>query len=370
MDAVPSSPAPLAVSSVLDSMLARAACSDAGPHLGPRRRRRLGRGARAVHSAPHSGRHPGQRRGQLLADGKARPRLRPPPLTGKQLNTTRVGRDLVRLSPATSAGSGPIDAFFGDVVANLTSLFDSAVQDLQGQIVGNLTRALGVRDFYSLFLTGVCQGDYEDPLDPYSGMSVTECVPYSDSRRGLLNVTRSIPSHFVVGSTNVSIPLVAALAGTLMDVSNLAVTGSQAMFVLLVVGAAASGLTMLCSLAVVILSYPFLVLVTLGWALLAEAALVVLALAATGLVYGGTRANGLASAVGVRPEPGRMFVEKAWVAAALAVLAGTYWLLVWFVDFRKTAFSRRRRKEHQIGDWRGVWTEVWRDLKVPRQSAW
>jgi len=283
-----------------------------------------------------------------------------------------VGRDLIRLSPATTtaADSNPLDAFFAGIVANLTSLLDSTVQDLQGQIVGNLSRALGIKGAYHLFLTGICQGDYVNPDDPGSALSVTECVPYADSQRGLLRVAASVPDHFVVGTTNVTVPLVAALAGALTDVSSLAVVASRAMFVLLVIGAASSGLAMLCSVAMVVLSYPFLVLVTLGWALLAEAALFSLALVATGVILGGARAGGLAAAVGVHPRPGRAFLEKAWIAAAFALLAGTYWLLVWFVDFRKTAFSRRRRKDHQIGDWRGIGTEVWRDLKVPRESTW
>ena len=288
----------------------------------------------------------------------------------KQVNTTKVGQDVIRLSPATSTASNPLETLFGDLVGNLTHVLDSAIGDIQGQIVGNLTRALGIRQVYNLFLTGICQGDYTDPNDPNSGVIMSECISYSDSQRGLLKVTNSIPSHFIIGTTNVTIPLVNALAGTLSDISKLAVTGSRALFVLLVIGAASSGLTMLCSLVMVVLSYHFLALITLGWALLAETVLVILALSATGLIFGATQANGLASAVGVQLKPGRQFVEKAWIAAALAIVAGSYWFLVWFVDFRRSSFSRRRRKEYQIGDWRGTWTEVWRDLKLPRESTW
>jgi len=153
--------------------------------------------------------------------------------------------------------SDPLGGFLGGIIdgiiSNITVAIDRGIQDLQGEIVGNLTRALGIKDTYRLFLTKVCEGDFADAIDPNSAVRITSCVPYSESNQGLLNITRSIPNHFIVGTTNVSVPLVSALGSTFMGAASLAVTGSEAMFVLAVIGAASSGTPFDCPLSVAVM---------------------------------------------------------------------------------------------------------------------
>jgi len=194
----------------------------------------------------------------------------------------------------------------------------------------------------------------------------------------LRNLTESIPDHFVLGTTNITIPLVSALGALLSDTFSLATTGSHALLVLLILGAVTSGLTFLGSILSLFLLPPataialqqyhhLLAILNTCASALATVVLMVLAAVATGIIVGGQRSiHGLSTALGLAVGEGSAFLALTWVAAAGGAVAATYWLAVWFVEFRRTAFARRRRSPEEIGNWKGIWREVREDLRVDR----
>lgn len=98
---------------------------------------------------------------------------------------------------------------------------------------------------------------------------------------------------------------------------------------------------------------------------LAADVLFLVALIATGVIVGGTSAvGGAGSGLSLRVKEGTSFLAIVWPAAVLSLVAGTYWFAIWFVEFRRSAFSRRSRTSRQIGNWGGIFGEVRRDLKV------
>jgi hypothetical protein len=100
-------------------------------------------------------------------------------------------------------------------------------------------------------------------------------------------------------------------------------------------------------------------------AILASTASMLQAIIATGATLGGSASvRGLASVFNIEITAGRIFLALSWASAITALVGSAYWCLIWFVEFRQTAFSRRQRKGWQMGDWRGIITEVRRDLRI------
>lgn len=63
-------------------------------------------------------------------------------------------------------------------------------------------------------------------------------------------------------------------------------------------------------------------------------------------------------------ENGTTFLALSWVATITMLIANGYWFMIWFVEFRQSAFSRRSRTRDQIGKWRGIAKEVRMDFKT------
>lgn len=183
---------------------------------------------------------------------------------------------------------------------------------------------------------------------------------------GLRNITNSIPSSFVVGTANVSVPLVAAMAGTLDQVVDLASGGAKAMTALLAIGAISTGIVLLATLPILIVGFMrVLVLVSLVFSMLGAFVIPSFAIVTTSLIYGGkSMLNKSMAAFGMQIQTGGPFVAMAWVAAVASMAAASYWFMVWFVSFRRTAFSRRKRTENEIGNWRGIFREVKGDMRT------
>ncbi|GKT39826.1 uncharacterized protein ColSpa_00007 [Colletotrichum spaethianum] len=302
------------------------------------------------------------------------------------LNTSKVGQNIIKIEAANNTngngngGGGLLNGIPGDptgisqgignalggLLGNLTNAIGDGVQDVQGQLIGNLTQILGVKDNYRLYLTKMCEATYADENNPNSKVTVNNCESYDDKGAGLRNITDSIPSYFVVGTANVSVPLVAAMAGTFDQVVNLASGGAKAMTALLAIGTACTGIVLLATLPILLFGFlRILVLVSLVFSLLGALVLPAFAAVTTGIIYGGkSMLNQSMKAFGMQIQTGGPFVAMAWVAAVASMAASTYWFLVWFVSFRRTAFSRRKRTESEIGNWRGIFREVKGDLRT------
>lgn len=92
--------------------------------------------------------------------------------------------------------------------------------------------------------------------------------------------------------------------------------------------------------------------------------LVLAVLVTSVIVAGSSSIGGLGSGFSLQVKRGVPFLAIIWVAAFLGTVAALFWFALWFVEFRKTAFSRRSRTDSQIGNWRGILGEVRRDIKV------
>ncbi|KAL8299182.1 hypothetical protein RB594_008455 [Gaeumannomyces avenae] len=296
------------------------------------------------------------------------------------LNTSRAGQSLIQLSQASNGGvsgggntdpsslTGILTGLLDGLIGNLTSAVNNGFQDLQGQLVGNVARAVGLKDAYLLYISHACEGDFYNCNDTNSLVKVTKCYSYRDRFEGksLRRISRSIPDSFVVGTTNVSVPLVSVLGNTLGSLVDLATSGSNLVQAMLIIGVVCTGVVMLGSLVfVVILQRRPLAVAYLTLSLLGATAFYAFAIAGTAVVYGGAGLlNSGGTALGVQARAGSRFVAMAWVAAVFAGVPALHWWAVWFVEFRRHAYRKRPRTPEQVGNWRGIVGEVREDRRV------
>jgi energy-coupling factor transporter transmembrane protein EcfT len=73
--------------------------------------------------------------------------------------------------------------------------------------------------------------------------------------------------------------------------------------------------------------------------------------------------DGVVNVVGVEVRQGGSILLLVWLAWILELLSVVYWVLIWFVEVRRSSFTRRKRGEDEVGNWKGIGQEVWMDFK-------
>jgi hypothetical protein len=223
-------------------------------------------------------------------------------------------------------------------------------------------------DIYNFYVTKVCQGNFMDEQDPDSNFVTTGCFLYSDKMNGLrqiVNVTSAIPSSFLIGnSVNISIPPLAGVKHAIASILPTVASCSKVIFALVVIRIIAGTLALAGSALLLIDIRRFVVFTMLTFATLANISLLLAAGITTGVVVLQAESiSGLAEALSVEVQYGARFLIVEWVTAVFAIVGSAYWLVVWFVEFRTLTFSRRRRSDRQIGNWKGAWSELVQDLR-------
>ena len=71
---------------------------------------------------------------------------------------------------------------------------------------------------------------------------------------------------------------------------------------------------------------------------------------------------------GVEVRQGRSVMLLVWLAWVLVSLSVVYWGLIWFVEVRRSSFTRRKRSEEEVGNWKGIGREVWMDFKIKKTT--
>jgi len=76
----------------------------------------------------------------------------------------------------------------------------------------------------------------------------------------------------------------------------------------------------------------------------------------------------LGNGIDLYATKGTRFLVLTWVSWGLTGVVNGYWGLVWWVEVRGWAFKRRRRTRAEIGNWRGIWGEMRRDLRLEKKG--
>ena len=89
------------------------------------------------------------------------------------------------LGPAQGILSDLGSAFDG-IVSNLTTGLDNGLTNLENQFAASVTKELGIQGYYSLYVNGICMGNYDNATNPKSGTNNTKCMTYSNATAGEL----------------------------------------------------------------------------------------------------------------------------------------------------------------------------------------
>lgn len=78
----------------------------------------------------------------------------------------------------------------------------------------------------------------------------------------------------------------------------------------------------------------------------------------------------IGNGVGLYAESGNKFLTLTWVAFAMMLLANSFWMVVWFVEFKTFSVVLRRRSPDQRGSYLGTVREVRNNLSLGPKERW
>ena len=166
-----------------------------------------------------------------------------------------------------------------------------------------------------------------------------------------------------------SIPLLAKLISSLDSIIDKVNALRKAMFAFLIITMIGSILSAVSVLpAMYFPQSRLLVYLNLFWPALATAFAFLAAMLVSVMAVLASLLNGFSDTVSVQVDLGEIALLLVWLSFVFVSLVTLYWTSVWFVETRRASFVKRRRDEDEIGHWRGIGREVWRDLKGRRRK--
>lgn len=101
------------------------------------------------------------------------------------MDTSNIGANLVQVSPADPSSTDPLGGLINSIpglepiLDNITQGVGDGLSDVQSQIVGSIVSELGVKDFYYLYASKMCEGNKGN-----NGVNIDRCYSYSDANTG------------------------------------------------------------------------------------------------------------------------------------------------------------------------------------------
>ncbi|KAF3032588.1 hypothetical protein E8E12_001856 [Didymella heteroderae] len=308
------------------------------------------------------------------------------------LNTSRLGQDIIvfekasATSTAPSASASTISAplnpanpdnplnglgdSLGDLASNLTDIVNDGLGDAINDVVKGVVDRTGVRDLYYVYIQKICSGSVVGEDGGNTGVfQIDDCRSYEEAGSSISALSNSVRSSIVIGEAQVSIPLFAKLVSSLDSVIgnvNALRKAIFASFIITMIGSMLSAISILPAMY-----FPqsrLLVYFNVCWPALAAVFAFLAAVLVSVMIVLASLLDGFSDTVGVQIHLGGVVLLFAWLSFAFVSLVTLYWAGVWFVETRKTSFMKRRRDEDEIGHWRGIGKEVWRDLKGRRRK--
>lgn len=182
-------------------------------------------------------------------------------------------------------------------------------------------------------------------------------------------MANSIRSSITIGQTQVSVPLLAKVLSSFNSILESLDAVRKAVFAFLVISMIGSLLSAISVLPAMYFPHSrLLIYFNIFWPTLASTFAFAAAIALSVTAVLASAINDFSDTVGVQIKQGGTVLLMVWLSVVFVGLVTLYWSSVWFVETRKSSFVKRRRDEDEIGHWRGIGKEVWRDVKGRRKS--
>lgn len=101
-------------------------------------------------------------------------------------------------SSSDTSSSDPLGSIISSIpgldsiLNNLTQQIGDGLSDVQGEVVGALVSGLGLKDFYILYATKMCEGN----TNSNRGINVDKCYSYHDEGQGKHSISDLRPFNF------------------------------------------------------------------------------------------------------------------------------------------------------------------------------
>ncbi|KAI1656690.1 actin cortical patch SUR7/pH-response regulator pali [Daldinia decipiens] len=270
------------------------------------------------------------------------------------INMSTFGHDLVP-TPSSSASQPTATSGDGfgwddiqDGLDDIESQIIDELNDIANDIADQLSRELGISQWYSIHVMTACEGNFApNATSPGAWYNTTNCTAQSAGVQ--FNLTDIIQKEINAGPLNINaadIPIPDSIQQTLDYVNKFLL----ATFILYVLGAGFSGLSFISCIIVLTLRREAIgrgaILVNMVLSALAALSLAVGAAIATAISKrGASEINDRGGAYGISAVEGTKFMIVSWVAFAVMFVTLAFWAVSCCTPRRKSGSSTASKEK-------------------------
>ncbi|KAJ9129839.1 hypothetical protein NKR23_g12442 [Pleurostoma richardsiae] len=247
-------------------------------------------------------------------------------------NTSALGRNLVPtptagVSASQTSGSG-LGGFFGSLVSSATAAvgaLESGLADIEASAADQLARKLGIKEFYTLHITDLCEGDFSpNATAPNAGYNVTNCT--RPLQTTYTNVSALLDHELKVGPLDLNLADIGVVQD-LQDELDKVPSLFKSLAGLYIVNIACTAMALLGSVTGFFFHTMLSVTVNLAMAVLALLMLLSGNLITTA---GGNKVTEkvtkYGTSAGITASQGTKFLAITWAAFSLMIICTAYWV--------------------------------------------
>lgn len=250
---------------------------------------------------------------------------------GNGINSAKNG-----LSTLTSEAGSVASSAAGDV--------SGALSDIENDLADELAKKLGIKEFYSIHLVDLCDGDFEpNATNPDATFNVTNCTTAFDYN--MLNISAMLDHELNVGPLSLNLADLGFTKGIQEKLDDIPKV-IKAIVSMYIIAALFIGLTFFASIGAVLLipkSGKIIVLANLGLAGLAVLFLLIGNLITT---VGSNKVveavTSMGNGIGLYAQQGGKFIAMTWATFALMLLSVFYWAYEFFAQKKRGSAQHNR----------------------------
>ncbi|PSS18335.1 hypothetical protein M430DRAFT_75514, partial [Amorphotheca resinae ATCC 22711] len=242
------------------------------------------------------------------------------------LNTSTLGHNIIPTTAPSSGSTPSLGSIFGSIARDFHSSIGGEIGSDLNSVIGHVTdqlaAELGIQQWYSMHLMGMCEGTYSpDATTPGTQLNVSSCTKPTAMYH--FDISDQLSKELQLGKLHFDLSAIGWPSDIQNGLNNLS-TALDTLFVLYTVGATATGLVILGTLITLVtptsrfaLFYNWgLISLSFLSLLIASAVITIVQIKAVGLI------NRYGNEIGVYAYKGNKYMFLTWAAVVVMLLAG------------------------------------------------
>ncbi|KAL7915856.1 actin cortical patch SUR7/pH-response regulator pali [Trichoderma velutinum] len=262
-----------------------------------------------------------------------------------RINATNLGQNVLPSDDKSGSDDDDGDSLWDQFTGGLDDLGDSAkgkINDIAGDVIGDIADSLGISDWYSLHVMNACWGSFgPNATASHFQLNTTNCTQSSPQVH--FNLTSIMDHQLSVGPIHISLAKIHWPSSIQLKIDALN-SALMALFVLYVLGVGFSGLAMLACLPAFVLGDKRVILMV-NTALASLAAFIITLASIISTAAGSVAVNAInveGKPVSVVATNGTKFYTITWVTSALMILSSAFWVGKFVFIWKKEKKERER----------------------------